>query len=66
MTPTYRNGEHTIELKRGRIIAASHHYFAAGPNFQIGSKITADQLGRFGYRRVRVATQYDVWGRKIS
>lgn len=65
-TKTYKNGPDTIELKAGKIVAASQPYFTAGPDFQVGSRISADLLGRFGYRLVRVPTQYDAWGRKIS
>lgn len=65
-TKTYRNGEHTIETKSGRIVAATSDYFRAGPHFQVGSKIAAKTLGDFGYRMVKAPTQYDAWGRKVG
>lgn len=65
-TKTYRNAEHTIEIQSGRIAAATNDYFAAGPDFQIGSKIAARTLGDFGYRLVKIPTQYDAWGRKVG
>jgi hypothetical protein len=66
MTTTYRNGAETIEMKAGKIVAASHPYFADGPHFRVGSRIGARQLGDFGYLRVRKPVAYDAWGRRIK
>jgi hypothetical protein len=66
MTTTYRNGAETIEMKGGKIVSASNSYFVSGPYFQIGSRISARQLGDFGYRLVKKPVAYDVWGRKIG
>jgi hypothetical protein len=65
-TKTYKCGGDTVEIKAGKIVAASTDYFRAGPHFQIGSKITAKTLGDFGYRLAKTPAQYDAWGRKVG